>query len=44
MIADFMIASANAITLDGRFVNLDGMGNRVAAMARVKHYAAPVKV
>ena len=66
MLADFMIASANAITLDGRLVNLDGSGNRVAAMAfgpkkvvlvvginkvapdlesamaRVKHYAAPV--
>lgn len=66
MSADFMIAGANAITLDGKIVNLDGMGNRVAAMAfgprkvilvvginkiaadlasamaRVKHYAAPV--
>jgi len=66
MTADFMIASTNAITLDGKLVNLDGMGNRVAAMsfgpgkvilmvgmnkvapdlesamARVKHYAAPV--
>lgn len=66
LMADVMIASANAITLDGRLVNLDGMGNRVAAMsfgpkkvilvlgmnkvapdldsalARVKHYAAPV--
>jgi len=64
--ADIMIASSNAITLDGRLVNLDGTGNRVAAMAfgpkkvillvgmnkvvpdletamaRVKHYAAPV--
>ena len=64
--ADIMIAGTNAITLDGRLVNLDGMGNRVAAMAfgpkkvilvvgmnkvapdlesamaRVKHYAAPV--
>jgi len=64
--ADVMIASTNAVTLDGRLVNLDGMGNRVAAlcfgprkvilavgmnkvtpdleaaMARVKHYAAPV--
>ncbi|MEW5912153.1 MAG: lactate utilization protein [Thermodesulfobacteriota bacterium] len=30
--ADFMIASTNAITLDGRLVNLDGTGNRVAAM------------
>jgi hypothetical protein len=66
LLADVMIASTNAITLDGRLVNLDGMGNRVAAMAfgpkkvilvvgmnkvapdlesavaRVKHYAAPV--
>lgn len=66
MSADVMIASSNAITLDGKIVNLDGMGNRVAAMsfgprkvilvvgmnkvtadlesaiARVKHYAAPV--
>jgi hypothetical protein len=66
MTADMMIASSNAITLDGKLVNLDGMGNRVAAMtfgprkvilivgmnkvapdldtaiARVKHYAAPV--
>lgn len=33
MAADFMIAGSNAITLDGRLVNLDGMGNRVAAMA-----------
>lgn len=30
--ADYMIASANAITLDGKLVNLDGLGNRVAAM------------
>jgi hypothetical protein len=30
--ADVMIASSNAITLDGRLVNLDGLGNRVAAM------------
>lgn len=64
--ADVMIASSNAITLDGKLVNLDGSGNRIAAMAfgpkkvilvvgmnkiapdletavaRVKHYAAPV--
>ena len=64
--ADVMITSSNAITMDGKLVNLDGMGNRVAAMtfgpkkvilvvgmnkvapdldsamARVKHYAAPV--
>ena len=32
MVADVMIASSNAITLDGKLVNLDGMGNRVAAM------------
>jgi len=30
--ADVMIASSNAVTLDGKLVNLDGMGNRVAAM------------
>lgn len=32
LLADLMIASCNAITLDGRLVNLDGVGNRVAAM------------
>jgi len=32
MTADVMIASSNAITLDGKLVNLDGMGNRVAAI------------
>jgi len=66
LLADVMIASSNAITLDGKLVNLDGSGNRIAAMtfgprkvilvvgmnkvapdlesamARVKHYAAPV--
>ncbi len=31
--ADVMIASSNAVTLDGKLVNLDGMGNRVSAMA-----------
>lgn len=31
--AEVMIASVNAITLDGKLVNLDGMGNRVASMA-----------
>jgi hypothetical protein len=30
--ADVMLTSTNAITLDGKLVNLDGMGNRVAAM------------
>jgi hypothetical protein len=33
LLADILIASANAITLDGLLVNLDGTGNRVAAMA-----------
>jgi hypothetical protein len=33
MLADVMIASSNAITLDGRLVNLDAVGNRVAAMS-----------
>ena len=27
-----MITSSNALTLDGKIVNLDGLGNRVAAM------------
>lgn len=31
--ADIMITSTNAVTLDGILVNLDGMGNRVAALA-----------
>jgi hypothetical protein len=31
--ADIMISSTNAITLNGVLVNLDGMGNRVAALA-----------
>ena len=30
--ADVFISSTNAITLDGEMVNIDGMGNRVAAM------------
>lgn len=30
--ADLLICSCNAITLDGRLVNVDGTGNRVAAM------------
>jgi hypothetical protein len=66
LLADVMITSTNALTLDGKLVNLDGLGNRVAAMifgpkkviipvginkvvpdeeaaiARTKHYAAPV--
>ncbi|MBA4394984.1 MAG: lactate utilization protein, partial [Desulfobacca sp.] len=31
--ADIMISSTNAITLNGILVNLDGMGNRIAALA-----------
>jgi hypothetical protein len=31
--ADIMISSSNAITLNGILVNLDGMGNRIAALA-----------
>ena len=32
LLADFMITSSNALTMDGRLVNLDATGNRVAAM------------
>jgi L-lactate utilization protein LutB len=32
LLADFFITGSNAITLDGRLVNLDGLGNRVAGM------------
>jgi hypothetical protein len=66
LLADYMITGVNALTMDGRIVNLDATGNRVAAMcfgpdkvilvvglnkvtpdldsalARVKHYAAPI--
>ncbi|OGD15618.1 hypothetical protein A2V47_05010 [Candidatus Atribacteria bacterium RBG_19FT_COMBO_35_14] len=31
--SDIYLASSNAITLDGQLVNIDGTGNRVAAMA-----------
>ena len=30
--ADFYLASSNALTKDGRLVNIDGMGNRVMGM------------
>jgi hypothetical protein len=30
--ADIYISSSNAVTLDGKIVNMDGIGNRVAAM------------
>ena len=29
---DVLLVSSNAVTLDGKFVNLDGMGNRVTGM------------
>jgi L-lactate utilization protein LutB len=31
--ADYFVAGSNAITDDGKIVNIDGMGNRVAAFA-----------
>ena len=31
--ADYFLTSANAITRDGKIVNIDGTGNRVSAMA-----------
>lgn len=35
--ADVYLASANAITADGQLVNIDGTGNRVAAMIHGPH-------
>lgn len=32
MLADIYVASSNAVTLDGKLVNMDGIGNRVAAL------------
>jgi hypothetical protein len=32
LLADYMITSSNALTMDGKLVNLDGLGNRVAGM------------
>jgi hypothetical protein len=32
MVAHYYLCSTNAVTLDGRLVNIDGTGNRVAAM------------
>lgn len=32
LLADYFITGANAISMDGQLVNIDGMGNRVAAM------------
>jgi len=33
LLADFFVCSTNALTLDGELVNIDGVGNRVAALA-----------
>ncbi|KLU64393.1 MULTISPECIES: lactate utilization protein [Desulfosporosinus] len=33
MLSDLYLCSSNAITLDGMLVNVDGLGNRVAAMS-----------
>jgi hypothetical protein len=32
LLADFFVTGTNAVTIDGRLVNLDGAGNRVAAL------------
>lgn len=32
-LSDWVVASSNALTADGRLVNIDGTGNRVAAMS-----------
>ena len=32
LLTDYFITGANAISLDGQMVNIDGMGNRVAAL------------
>jgi L-lactate utilization protein LutB len=32
LLADFYLTGTNALTMDGKLVNLDGMGNRVAAI------------
>ena len=33
LLVDLFISSSNALTMDGKLVNLDGTGNRVAALA-----------
>lgn len=33
MVCDFLLTSANGVTHDGKIVNIDGTGNRVAAMS-----------
>jgi len=32
LLADYLVTSSNALTMDGKLVNLDGLGNRVAGM------------
>ncbi len=32
LLSDVLLASSNAVTLDGKLVNIDGMGNRVSGM------------
>jgi aryl carrier-like protein len=32
LLSDIMLCSSNAVTLDGKLVNIDGVGNRVATM------------
>ncbi len=32
LFADIYVSSSNAVTMDGKIVNMDGIGNRVAAM------------
>ena len=33
LVSDILLTSSNAVTLDGKLVNIDGHGNRVAAMS-----------
>ncbi len=33
LLCDVLLSSSNAVTLDGKLVNIDGVGNRVGAMA-----------
>ncbi len=37
LLADYFITGANALSLDGEMVNIDGMGNRVAAIVYGPH-------
>ncbi len=39
LLADYYLCSTNAITLDGRLINIDGTGNRVGAMLFGPHKA-----